>query len=72
MEQTLESKLNSFNVNSNKISVSDFVKNKFHKKLYSQFNVIFQNDNSQILSIHERLDKLEKTYDIANNTKLQK
>lgn len=33
---------------------------------------MLQNDNSQMSSIHERLEKLEKSYDTAYNTNLQK
>lgn len=33
---------------------------------------MLQNNNSQMLLIHERLEKLEKSHDTAHNTNLQK
>jgi len=64
MEQTLESKLNSFNANKNEITVSNFF--KFYLAINNQLSTIFlQNDSSQLSLINERLEKLEK----SNETK---
>jgi len=63
MEQTLESKLNSFNANKNEITVSNFCKNQFcYGQIY--LNTLFlQNESSQLSLINERLEKLEKSSD---------
>lgn len=71
MEQTLESKLNLLNANKNEIPVRNYNISIIYK-LFKLITFFFKNDNSQILSIHERLEKLEKAYDAAHNVKLQK
>lgn len=42
MEQTLESKLNSFNMNSNNISVSNFIKKTYFMNKTYQCSVVFR------------------------------
>jgi len=63
MEQTLESKLNSFNANKNEITVSNFFKTLFCYKQIKLKNIFLQNDSSQLSLINERLEKLEKLSD---------
>lgn len=64
MEQTLESKLNSFNANKNEFTVSNFFKTLFcYKQIKLKKNIFLQNDSSQLSLINERLEKLEKLSD---------